>query len=409
MSWARWRQAKAIERMAMAGLFPQVNAQASASRSQNPPINLGNQQIESPERNNFGLSTPVSYEVDLWGRVRSGYLAAEQDTVAFRADVETAAMTVAASVTERWFDVVEQRALKVKLAEQLVINRTNLELAELRFKEGDAALSDVYTQQQNVQRLEAAGAQLTTVELVAQQQLAVLLGKPASKLVSDARTELPLLPPLPKQGIPATLLERRPDLRAAKARVVAADYRVAQAIAQRLPSLTLSGSLGFSATELSKLFESFVWSIAGSISGVIWDGGRLDAEIERSNAALDERAAAYGHALLTALVEVESSLASERLSRKRIKIQALRAESARRAHDSARRRFAAGIGSYLSVLAALQSMEGAEQDLLQSRRQLLSQRIQLYRALGSGWTRELKPPDEHDDEDDKVGTEEEAS
>jgi multidrug efflux system outer membrane protein len=402
-SRARLDQAKAMERMAAAGLFPTVGASVSAARSMSAPREfslMGNQTtVPGLESNTFSMSMPVSYEIDVWGKVRAGMLAAEQDVVAFRADLESAAVTIAANVTERWFDVVEQRAMKRLVVEQLAVNKQSLQLVELRFAEGDAGLSDVYQQRQQIQALEA---QLTIVlnrERVAEQQLALLLGQSPKRIVSAGRVSLPDPPPLPKRGVPASLLERRPDLRSAKARVVAADYRIAQAIAQRLPSFTLSGSLGFSATSLEKLFESFVWSIMGSVTGAVWDGGRMDAEIDRNEAVLDERLAAYGQVLLTALVEVESSLTTERLQGDRIRILELQVATARQTLASARRRFSAGIGgSYISVLTALRSLQAAEQALLTSKRQLLSQRVQLYRALGSRWTAEIEASG--DDEED---------
>ena len=415
-AWARLAQAEALERMAAAGLFPQVGASLSATRSLSPPrvFNFGGQQSEIPgvESSTFGASVPVSYEVDLWGRVRAGKFAAEQDKVAFRADVETAAMTVAANVTEQWFDILEQRALRRLLEQQIRVNDESLNLTVMRFRESDAQLSDVYQQRQQIQGLEAQLSVAGLREQLAERQLALLLGSTPKNLVSKEREALPPLPPLPQAGIPANMLERRPDLRAAKARVVAADYRIAQAIATRLPQLSLSGNLGLSSTSLSSFFESFVWSITGSLSGTLFDGGRLDAEIDRNEAAFDERMAAYGQALLTALVEVEAALIQERETRGRIDILEGQVRTAQMTLDSARRHFAAGVGSYLGTLTALRSLQLAEQNLLAARRQLLSARVQVYRALGSRWTRELEaPPSEPSDEDRKEtnGTKEEAS
>ncbi len=398
-AWARLEQAEALERGAMAGLFPTVGANASASRSKTPPrvFQLPGQEpreIPGVEANQFAASLPVSYELDLWGRVRAGMFAAEQDTIAARADVEAAAMTIAASVTERWFDVVEQRALRKLLHEQIAVNKTNLELVMMRFEQNEAALSDVYQQRQQVQALDAQMATVTGSEAVAEQQLAVLLGVGPKKLIDDSRIDLPMPPPLPKAGIPASMLERRPDIRAAKARVVAADYRIAQAIAARLPQLTLSGSLGFNAVELSTFFESFVWSIMGQIAGNIWDGGRADSEIDRSRAVLKERMAAYGQTLLTALVEVESALVLERQALEQIAILEEQLGTAQKTLEAARSRFAAGVGNYLATLTALRSLQQVEQNLLAARRRLLAQRVQVYRALGSSWTKKLKAPEE---------------
>ncbi|MEM1032293.1 MAG: efflux transporter outer membrane subunit [Myxococcota bacterium] len=399
---ARVAQASFLEKAAAAGLFPQVNATVGASRSQSPPrvFNLGGQEQEIPgvEADNFSASLPVSYELDVWGRVRAGMLAAEQDRIAAAAEVETLAITIAANVTERWFDLLEQRSLRRLVQTQVETNRTNLRLVELRFTEGDAALNDILQQRQQIQVLEAQLALVKGQERVAEQQLAALLGTTVRGITSPTRTELPEPPPLPDAGVPARLLERRPDVRAAKARVVASDYRVAQAIANRLPQLSLSGSIGFNSVTLGSFFESFIWSIAGNIAGTVWDGGRLDAEIARNKAVVDERVAAYGQALVTALTEVESALVQERAGRERIAILEGQVATAEQTLEAARRRFSAGIGNYLAVLTALRSLQGAEQTLLTTRRQLLSQRIQVYRALGSEWTRRLPAPDDDDDD-----------
>jgi NodT family efflux transporter outer membrane factor (OMF) lipoprotein len=405
-AWARLDQAKALERGAMAGMFPTVGANASASRSKSPPrvFQLPGQpatEVPGVESNAFSSSLPVSYEVDLWGRVRAGMFAAEQDTIAARADVEAAAMTIAANVTERWFDVIEQRAARRLILEQTAVNKTNLELVMMRFEQNEAALSDVFQQRQQIQGLDVQMATVTGTETVAMQQLALLLGTGPKKLVDASRIDLPTPPPLPKAGIPASMLERRPDLRAAKARVVAADYRIAQAIAARLPSLTLSGSLGFSAVELGSFFESFVWQIMGQISGTIWDGGRGDAEVQRSKAVLRERMAAYGQVLLTALVEVESALVLEKQAGQQIAILEAQLDTAQKTLDAARSRFAVGIGSYLATLTALRSLQQVEQNLLSAKRRVLAQRVQVYRALGSSWTKELKAPKHDDDEGDE--------
>ncbi len=413
-AWARLDQAKAMARASLAGLFPNIDASLQAGRSKSPsrvmdlgpPV--GEQTIAGSESNSFSASLPLSYEIDVWGRVRSGIFAADQDVLAFRADIETAAITIAANVTERWFDVVEQRATRRLLKQQLRTNARFVELVALQFQQGLGALSDVYQQRQQVQLLQAQLLGTQTRERLAEQQLALLVGQPPGKIASPQRSGLPNPLPLPKTGVPASLLKRRPDLRAAQHRVVAADYRVGQAIAARFPTFGLSGSLGFSATQLSSFFESVVWSFVGSISASVWDGGRRGAEVKRSKAVVDERLAAYGDALLTALFEVESSLVQEKQQRKHIVILEQLVGTARRTFAAARLRFEAGTaGSYLPTLTALRSLQQAEQSLLAARRQLLSHRVQLYRALGSRWTAELKRPkdDNPQDDDSKEGKE----
>lgn len=408
--WARLEQARAGSRGAMAGLFPRIDSNLSASRSASPPRIFpdgmgGTREIPSVESDNFSISAPVSYELDVWGRVRSGMFAADQDVVAFRADVEAIAMTIAATVTERWFDVIEQRATRKLIEEQMAVSERTLSLVRLRFEDNNATLSDIYQQQQQIQGMQSRLTQVAVGERLAETQLALLLGTPARKFIDPARLALPDPPPLPEVGIPASLLEMRPDVRAAKARAIAADYRVAQAIAARMPRFKLSANIGFSSPSLSTLFESFIWSLGASMGTNIFDGGQAYAAIDRSRAAVDERVAAYGQTMLQAIVEVESALARERQQEKRIQLLELQTQTSERALEAARRRFAAGIGSYLSTLTALRSLQGAQQTLLNARRQLLSQRVQVYRAMGSRWTTQLTPPqDRNTDASPQRGT-----
>ncbi len=404
-AWARLEQARALDAMATAGLWPRVGAELGAGRTQTAPrrFKFGGQEttIDGVTSDSFSASIPVSYELDVWGRIRSAMFAAEQDVQASRADVETAAVTIAANVTEQWFDVVQSRARRRLLGEQQRTGQRYLELVLLRYSHGDAALSEIYQQRQELESIRAQLELVDAEERIADQKLAVLLGQPPRSVVRTARYALPEPPPLPATGVPSDLLEQRPDLRAAKHRVVAADYRVGEALAARLPSFALSGSLGLSSPDLGSFFESFVWSVMGSISASLWDGGALGAEEDRTRAVLEERLQAYGQTLLNALLEVESSLVLERQQRRHIAALAAQAHTARQSLAAARRRYGQGLGNYLPVLTSLRSVQQAEQSLLGAHRQLLSYRVQLYRALGGTWTTELSPPEPAEEQDEQ--------
>ena len=399
-TWARLDQAEALARQAGASLQPNVNAELSASRSkrvQSFPGPGGATQTVDITSNSFSASVPVSYEIDLWGKLRSRARAAAYDAFASRDDVEAAAMTLAASVADNWFNIVEQRAVKKLLRDQLLTNEAFLELVMLRFGQGQASATEVLQQRDQVQGVRA---QLTLVEAresVIQQQLSVLVGRGPGSLVTSDREELPDLPPLPGPGVPSELLKRRPDVRGAQRRVVAADYRVGEAIANRYPSLTLSGSAGFSSPNLSDLLDSFVWSVMGSISASLWDGGRRSAEVDRTRAVVEERLNGYGQTLLTAMLEVESSLINERQQRANIQELERQVATSRQALEIARERYQQGLSDFLPVLTTLSSLHRAQQSLLTSQRQLLSHRIQLCRALGGTWTTELQKPTKEDD------------
>ncbi len=399
-TWARLDQAKAVARQSGASLHPQLNAELSAARARRNlsiPGPTGTTTLTSTS-NSYSASIPAAYELDLWGKLRSGARAATYDAYAFRDDVEAAAMTLAANVAENWFNVIEQRALNKLLRQQLATNEAFLELVMLRFNQGQSSATEVLQQRQQVQNTRAQLSLVQGNEQVFAQQLAVLVGRSPTSLVIAERDELPALPSLPSAGVPSELLKRRPDVRAAQRRVISADYRIGVAIADRYPSITLTGSAGYASTSLSKLFDSFVWSVMGSISASLWDGGRRSAEVDRTKAVLEERLMGYGQALLTAVLEVESSLTNEKQQKANIVELEQQVATSRQTLDIARLRYQQGLTDFLPVLTSLQSLHLVEQSLLRSKRTLISHRIQLCRALGGTWTTELTKPAKENNE-----------
>jgi NodT family efflux transporter outer membrane factor (OMF) lipoprotein len=391
-AWARVRQADTLGAQADSQRWPQLTAQIEAGRRR--IVLVLPDAAREIENNTFSLSLPVSYEIDVLGRVDAQVQAAGYDFVAARDDVEALAMTVAANVVEAWISVIYQRALRRLLEQQLAASEVYRELLELRFAEGLGTALDVFQQRAQVEGLHAQIALTFAQESVAEQQLAVLLGRlPGAPIVPPDRVALPEVPASPGRGVPADLLVRRPDVRAARRRVEAADQRVAAAIADRFPRLTLTGSLGLSSPDLGTLFQSFVYSIVGSVLGPIFDGERREAIVQQHHAIVWERTEQLAQILVTAALEVESALVQERQQREHLAALEARVEASRNALAEARDRFAAGIlPEYLNVLTALTALHQAEQSLLQARRQLLSFRVQLYRALGGSWTADLQMP-----------------
>ncbi len=392
-AWARLRQAQSLARQAASGKWPQLSFSASAARQKNR-FQLAEPIGEVTTRTNqFSASVGAAYEVDLWKRIGSQAAGAVLDARAVRDDVESMAISMAAEISEAWFDLVLQRAQRKLLAQQLETNSTYLELVQLRFEQGLASALDVYQQQQQVV---ATRAQLSLVESAIAAlgfRLSALLGKPPRSVRLGARDTLPDLPPIPGTGIPANLLERRPDVRAARRRVEAADYRVAVAVADRLPGLRLSGSTSLQDSNIAELIATPLWSIIASVTQPIFAGGRLEAEVERNRAVVEERLAQYGQVLIVAMTEVETALVQERQQIANIAALEEQVEIAQNALREARARYRQGLIDYLPVLTSLQALQRSELSLLQTRRQLISYRIQLCRALGGTWTSRLAPPE----------------
>lgn len=387
IAWARLSQAEAIAASARAPRFPTADLAATAAYRENffPPFGTIDQRT-------YSLSLPVAYEIDVWNRYGAGASSAAASLRATRSDVEASAMSIAAEVSEAFFDLLNTHALKKLLDRQLEINRAFEELIRMRFERGISAALDVYQQQQQTL---ATTAQLTLVDgnrIAAENRLAVLLGETRDQLALADRDTLPAVPPLPGLGVPADLLERRPDLRAVRDRIVAQDYQVAAAIAARLPSLIVNGSLSFTSTSPEDLLDTFLKSISGTLSAPLFDGGRRAAEARRQKALLIEVIASYAQVLLTALNEVDSALAREKQQDQSLAVLKSQHATAEATLREARARYEQGLSDYLPVLTALSSMQTLERSLLDVERQRLSARVQLCRALGGTWTAALARP-----------------
>ncbi len=390
-AWARIEQSRAVLAQSGAGRWPQIDATASAGRSSSR-FNIGGQSTETTS-NQFSASLGAAYEVDLWRRVASQHQSAALNAMAARDDYEAIAISLAAEVAETWFDIVSQRAQKTLLESQLETNETYLELVELRFQRGLASALDVYQQRQQQVSTSAQIALLDAAIELFEHRLAILITEAPGAVNFDVAEALPeTLPSIPATGIPADLLDRRPDVRAARRRVEAADYQVAVAVANRLPSLRLSASAGYQSNTIGDFLSSPVWSLLSSVSQAIFDGGSRKAEVARSKAVVDELLMVYGQILLQAIGEVENALVQERQQLLYIEDLEETVELSALTLREAQARYSQGLSDYLPVLTALQAQQRSEVTLLQAQRQLISYRIQLCRALGGTWTQSLPAP-----------------
>ena len=230
------------------------------------------------------------------------------DVKASHEDVNAAIMSITAGISETWYLLAEQRAQAVLLRKQISVNETVLSLIQTRFEQGLANALDVFQQKQQLlrtrRRLEPTLAQIRVLE----NQLDVLLGRAPTADRKEKQIQLPRLDGLPKMGLPLDLLQQRPDLRAAHARVQAADHRIASAIADRFPTLRLSASTGFLSGDLSTIFDGLIWNVLGGLVLPLIDGGQRRAEVSRQQAILKMTLAQYKKVVITAVQEVEDAL-----------------------------------------------------------------------------------------------------
>ena len=382
-TWDRLAQADAIARRDGAARLPAVNLDGSAEHTRGEDI---------ATRRDYAVGIAASYELDLWGRVRSTAQAAQFDARAAAAALNTAAISLSAEVAGSWYQLVEQRGQLALLQRQASYNERVEELVTLRFRMGQAQAADVLRQRQLVEQTRGDSEDVRARIRVLEHQLAVLLGKAPGSVTFAARQSLDALPALPDTGLPLELIERRPDIRAAFYRVQAADARVATAIAERYPRIDLSAATNSLATSPGDLFSSWLANLAARLAVPLFDAGRRVAEVDRNRAVLSEQLNAYEDTVLLALQDVEDALAREDHQHKKIASLERRLQLADEVILRLRDRYIQGATDYLDILDTLVNQQDLARRLLTARRELLDFRIELARALAGGWDLQRPQP-----------------
>ena len=377
-AWARLRMAEASARIASADLYPDLSFTGSAQRRfQNAPG-----PSNSTDSTSGSTSFTTSYELDLWGRVRAESDAASLESKATEQDLQTAATSLIAQVANTWFTLTEKTSQRQLLGEQYKNAMQTLDLMQTRFENGSSTGTDLLQQQQSV---EAANAVLilnqSEIEVL-EHTLAILLGTDPSQASYHTETSLPDLPEFPALGIPAVVLNQRPDIQAAWLRIQAADASVAAAIANRFPKITLSGSLTSSFGSPINLFENWVKTLLANLSLPIIDSGARTSQVDLQKAQLTSAILAYQTAFLEAIKEVEDAIVQERQQLLYIESLQTQVELSQQVYEQTLTRFQSGNRSYLQVLTTQDSLHSLNRTLLTARRTLLSYRIDLYRAIG---------------------------
>lgn len=378
-TWDRLDQARAIARKAGAEAWPQVNADAGFTRARS----------ETGDRkeidNIYNLGLAVSYEVDLWGRIGSSREAARLDAIASAENLQTAALTLTAQVATTWFQLLEQNEQVELLEQQLATNLKTLELISVQFRTGQVGIADLLQQRQVVESRRGELSLAQARRQVLKHQLAVLLGLPPDRAPALAVDRLGELPPLPVTGLQSDLLERRPDIQAAWLTLQAADQRVATAVADRFPRLSLTGRASTVDEDISGLFDDWLASLAANLVAPVIDGGRRRAEVDRTRAVAAEALHAYGQTVLEALAEVEDALVREQKQREYLDSLNRQLELAVQATGRIRDRYINGAEDYQRVLISILSEQQLQRSTLTARTELFANRVKLCRALAGGW------------------------
>ena len=373
-------RANALARQAGAALKPEVSLTAGAART-------GGIDSSRPTTSNQTLGAQMSWELDVWGRLKSGQRAAVAGAQAVEADLRSAQESLAAATAKAYFTAIEADIQADIARETVTILEETRRIVNVKFENGEASGQDIALARSD---LASARERLTTIEgsnRDAVRALEALLGRyPGAEL--EVRNTLPAAPPPPPAGLPSELLERRPDLVAAERRVAAAFNATNQARAARLPTIGVTGNVGGASNSLSNLLsaENVAWTAGTSLLAPIFDGGRLREGVKIATAEQERALATFGQTAINAFSELETNLDQGVVVQQRIVDLEIAASEAGNAFRIAKVRYDEGEEDLLSVLTIQQRVISAKSSLSSARRLLLEQRVNLNLALGGSWT-----------------------
>lgn len=386
---ARLAQARATVAAVSGAEMPQVGLTGRVARqkiSANRPLTNYNSANFSTVQDDFAVSLTVSYEADLSGRVRRTVEGARASAEQSAADLENTRLVLSADLATAYFNL---RALDIEqdvLSRSIALQRRALELARARHDLGATSGLDVAQQQALLDTT------LTQVDVLRRQRgifehaIATLTGTPAP-LFTLAPEVKNFAPPAIPIGVPSDVLERRPDVAAAERAMAAANAQIGVARAAFYPSITLAPTIGYDSRSFPRLFDgpSLLWSLGVSATQVLFDGGRIKANVDFASAGYEATVANYRRIVLTAMQEVEDGITSlAALDSAYAQSQAAIA-SARRVLDLATSRYEGGVATYLDVITAQQGLLNSERQAAQLRGQQLLTSVFLVKALGGDW------------------------
>jgi len=386
---ARLKQARAIAGIAEADRSPQLGVAAGAQRSAPSALEARLPPGANPPASTaYTARLTASYEVDLFGRVASSVAAARGDADASQATYRSVLLSLQADVAQTYFRLRATDAELDTLAETVRLREENVKVNQRRFDLGDIGEFDLTRAKTELSTTRAEAIGLQRQRASSEHALAVLLGVPAASFNAGASPLLDaaLMPNIPA-GLPSALLERRPDIAAAQRAMEASNARIGVARAAMFPSLNIGASAGGVAATFSDIFSagSQSWLLGAMLAAPLIDGGRNRANVNRSEAALEESVAAYRQTVLTAFAEVEDNLAGLRILEGQSAEIEDAVRSARRAADLAQKLYAAGRSSYLELLDAQRNLAAVERSAVQLRGNRAVTTVALIRALGGAW------------------------
>jgi NodT family efflux transporter outer membrane factor (OMF) lipoprotein len=390
---ARLREARARRVIARSGFFPTLQANGGVTRNdsadglRNNTANVGG---SSGANNLYSAGLDASWEIDVFGGVRRQVEAAQADIVRSEEDLRDVLVSLAAELA---LNYVDARSLEARIA----IAQANLDaqletqqIVDWRVQAGISTELELERARTNAAQTRAQLPSLRTSLEQARNNLAVLVGEPPGALTALLATSVPL-PATPRAvavGVPAETLAQRPDVRRAEAELAAQTARVGVATARAYPSLTALGSIGLEALTPGQLLDAgaSTWRLAGNTAWVVFDGGAIRGGIDAEDALREQALARFRLAVLSALADVENALVAFAQEQERRDSLSYGSAAAERAVSLAETQYGAGLVDFETVLDSQRSLYVLQEQLAVSEREVTSNLIRLYKALGGGWT-----------------------
>ena len=406
-SFENFMEARALVREARSQYFPTVSIGPSYSRSQSSS-NISNGQTSGGSSTTtststttgrqsqvFALPVEVSWEPDLWDKVRNTVRANQYNAQLSAADLENERLTEQASLAEYFFEIRGQDALQKILDDTVETDKKSVSAQQARYDTGVDDQISLVEAQTNLAMAQSAAINLGIARAQYEHAIAMLIGKPAPSFSIPVKPVTTAPPPIPV-GLPSQLLERRPDVAAAERNMAAANAQIGVAYAAYYPALTLSGSGGVESSAIGKLLEasSRYWSMGPGVSETIYDGGLRRATVNQYIATYNGDLAAYRQTVLTAFQQVEDYLAAVRILSQQIKRQQEAVDSSKIYVKLEQSRYDMGIDPYIDLESAQVTLLSNMQTLADIQIQQMTASVELIQALGGGWDRTQLPTPE---------------
>jgi NodT family efflux transporter outer membrane factor (OMF) lipoprotein len=387
-------EARAVVREARSQYFPTISAAPSLTHTRTS-ANLGGVSTGTGasatttshlQNTVYTLPLEASWTPDLWGKVRNTVREAQYSAQLSAADLENETLTEQAALAEYFFEVRGQDALQKLYNDTVEADRKELELTRSLYETGITNQISVIEAETALQSAEAGATNVAIARAQYEHAIAMLVGKAATSFSIPVKPMTTAPPPIPV-GVPSQLLQRRPDVAAAERNMAAANAEIGIAYSAYYPSLSLTGEAGFETTAIGSLLSwpSRFWSVGGSLSQTIFEGGLRRATVQQYVATYNADLASYRQTVLTAFQQVEDALAEVRILSKEVEQQKEAVKSAQTYLQLEEARYETGIDPYVDVLVAQTTVLSDLQTLNSLQVEEMTDAVALIEALGGGW------------------------